>query len=176
MKVITELFNLDFSSLIVGLFIILSSIIAIYEIIGKFSKIIGKPVKWVREKENDHNLLVKTVKEVQTLQKEHEESVKQSIRHDEMIRDDLKKLTDIFVDKQINDYRWEIINFSNKVANNEHCNKDSFKHCFATYEKYEKLLEENNMENGEVKISMEIINEDYKKKLKNGWNYKDGDI
>lgn len=169
MEIITELFKQDFSSLILGFFVIISSIISIYEIIGKFSTIIGKPVKWIRKKDNDHELLLQTVERVEALQKEQNESVKQSIRHDEMIRNDLKKLTDIFVDKQINDYRWEIINFSNKIVNKECCNKDSYKHCLATYEKYEKLLEENDMENGEVEISIEIVNESYKDKLKNGF-------
>lgn len=169
MEIITELFKQDFPAILIGFFVILSSIIAIYEIIGKFSKIIGKPVRWVREKEDDHNLLLQTVKKVDILQGEHEESVKQSIKHDEMIRSDLKNLTRIFVEKQINDYRWEIINFSNRVANGEACNNDSYRHCFATYEKYEKLLEENNMKNGEVEISMEIINESYKQKSTKGF-------
>lgn len=169
MEILSDLFKQDFSFLILGFFVIISSIIAIYEIIGKFSTIIGKPVKWIRKKDNDHELLLQTVERVETLQKEQNESVKQSIRHDEMIRNDLKKLTDIFVDKQINDYRWEIINFSNKIVNKECCNKDSYKHCLATYEKYEKLLEENDMENGEVEISIEIVNESYKDKLKNGF-------
>lgn len=166
MDIITELCKQDIPSLIFGVFIVISAIITVYEIIGKFSKIIGKPVKWVREKENDHALLLQTIKRVDILQEEHDESVKQSIRHDEMIRSDLKNLTEILVEKQINDYRWEIISFSNRVANGETCNKDSYRHCFATYEKYEKLLEENGMENGEVEISMEIINESYKQKLK----------
>ena len=47
MNAIRELFKLDIQTVIFGIFIILSGIIAIYEIIGKFSKIIGKPVKWV---------------------------------------------------------------------------------------------------------------------------------
>lgn len=169
MDLITELYKQDIPSLIFGIFIVISAIITIYEIIGKFSKIIGKPVKWVREKEKDHALLLQTIKRVDILQEEHDESVKQSIRHDEMIRSDLKNLTEILVEKQINDYRWEIINFSNRVANGETCNKDSYRHCFATYEKYERLLEENEMENGEVEISMEIINESYKQKLKQGF-------
>lgn len=169
MDLITELYKQDIPSLIFGIFIVISAIITIYEIIGKFSKIIGKPVKWVREKEKDHALLLRTIKRVDILQEEHDESVKQSIRHDEMIRSDLKNLTEILVEKQINDYRWEIINFSNRVANGETCNKDSYRHCFATYEKYERLLEENEMENGEVEISMEIINESYKQKLKQGF-------
>ena len=169
MEMITELFKQDFPSIITGCFIILSAIIAMYTIIGKFSKIIGKPVKWVSEKEKDHETLVQTVKRIDILQKEHEESVQQSIRHDDAIRKDLKNLTDLFVAKQINDYRWEIINFSNRIANGESCNKDSYRHCFTTYANYEKLLEENGMENGEVEISMEIINQSYKEKLKNGF-------
>ena len=169
MEIITELLELDFPSLIVGFFIILSSIIAIYEIVGKFSKIIGKPVKWVREQGNDHSFLMQTAKKLDDLEAEHLKDVEQSNHNDEMIRQDLRKLTDIFVDKQINDYRWEIINFSNRISNGEWCNQDSYRHCFATYEKYEKLLEENKLENGEVEISMEIINESYKQKLKQGF-------
>ena len=56
-----------------------------------------------------------------------------------------------------------------KVAEGKPCNKDSFTHCIHIYEKYENILEENNMENGEVEISMEIINDAYKQKLKDGF-------
>ena len=72
-------------------------------------------------------------------------------------------------DKEINDYRWEIINFASKVSEGRPCNKDSFKHCFRTYEKYEDLLEKYGLENGEVEISMQVINEAYKKKLLEGF-------
>ena len=169
MDAIKDLLELDFTALIMGIFILMSGIIAGYTIVGKFSQIIGKPVKWVKNKENDHVLLQQTVKNLSALQVKHEEDVKASIKHDEIIRNDLKNLTNMFIDKEINDYRWEIINFSTKVAEGKPCNKDSYRHCFATYEKYEKLLEENNLENGEVEISMDIINESYKQKLKEGF-------
>lgn len=169
MEVITELFKLDISSLFIGFFIILSSIIAIYEIIGKFSKIIGRPVAWVREKENDHNLLIQTTKKIEKLEEKHSKDVEQSNNNDEKITKKLENLTEIFLEKQISDYRWEIINFSNKIANGERCNQDGYRHCLTTYEKYEKLLEDNGLENGEVELSMEIINESYKEKLKEGF-------
>ena len=85
------------------------------------------------------------------------------------ISDDLKKLTVMFVEKQINDYRWEIINFATAISEKKPCTKDGFKHCFATYEKYERILEENGLENGEVEISMEIINAAYKEKMLEGF-------
>ena len=59
----------------------------------------------------------------------------------------------------------------NKVSEGRPCNKDSFKHCIHTYEKYGKLLEENGLENGEVEISIEIVNDAYKQKLKEGFKH-----
>ena len=53
----------------------------------------------------------------------------------------IEALTSLFVDKEIDDYRWEIINFATKVSEKKPCNRDSFKHCLRTYEKYEALLE-----------------------------------
>lgn len=166
---ITEFFKQDIPSLIISIFIIISGFISIVTLIGKFSEIIGKPVKWVKNKNEDHDLLIQTVRNLSALQKKHEEDVKQSDKHDEDMRNDIKKLTNMFIDKEINDMRWEINNFATKVSEGKPCNKDSFKHCIHTYEKYEKLLEENGLENGEVEISMEIVNDVYKQKLKEGF-------
>lgn len=166
---ITEFFKQDIPSLIISIFIIISGFISIVTLIGKFSEIIGKPVKWVKNKNEDHDLLIQTVRNLSALKKKHEEDVKQSDKHDEDMRNDIKKLTNMFIDKEINDMRWEINNFATKVSEGKPCNKDSFKHCIHTYEKYEKLLEENGLENGEVEISMEIVNDVYKQKLKEGF-------
>ena len=140
-----------------------------YELIGKFSKIIGKPVRWVREKECDHNLIIQTTERLNELQKQHEESVKQSIKHDKVIRNDLEKLTKMFVDKEINDMRWEIINVADKISNGKNISKECYVHCIHTYENYEKIIEERELTNGEVEISMQIINDSYKQKLKEGF-------
>lgn len=97
MEMITELFKQDFPSIITGVFVILSAIIAIYTIVGKFSEIIGKPVKWIKSKNDDHALVINTAKELKILQEKHDESVRQSIRHDEIIKDtvlDLSKKVD----------------------------------------------------------------------------------
>lgn len=169
MEPVIELFKLDLSSIVIGLFYLLSAVIAMSAIIGKFSELIGKPVRWMKKKQEDHDLLIQTARNLDLLQQKHEEDVRQSIRHDDMIREELKKLADMFIDKEINDLRWEIINFSTRVAEGKPCNKDSYKHCIRTYEKYEKLLAEHGLENGEVELSMELIQESYKKKLKNGF-------
>lgn len=160
--------NLDWVALILSIFIFMSGAIAIVTIIGKFSEIIGKPVKWVRNKQKDHELIIKNENAIQELSKRHEEDTKESIRHDKAIEDKLEKLTDMFINKEISDMRWEINNFATKISENKPCNKDCFQHCFKTYEAYEDILKERNLTNGEVEISMKIIRDAYQEKMKNG--------
>lgn len=161
--------NLDWVALILGIFIVMSGVIAIVEIVGKFSEIIKKPVWWVKKKNEDHELLTKTVQDLKELHDKHDEDTRQSIKHDEVIRDDLKKLTTMFVDKQINDYRWEIINLADKISSGKSISKECYRHAISTYEKYEKIIEENGLVNGEVEISIDIIRESYQQKMKEGF-------
>ena len=165
---LTSLFKLDFPTVIIGVFIILSACIAVYEIIGKFSKIIGKPVKLVRDKEKDHELLIQTSKELKDLEEHHKKDVSESIKHDEKIEKNLEVLTSMVLDKAIDDYRYEILDFCSALSNGRKYNRESFNHIFSVYEKYEKILKENKMENGLVEESIKFIREKYSEKLKNG--------
>ena len=103
------------------------------------------------------------------IQEELKNSIQNLINGQQNRDEKINNLTEMFVDKEIDDYRWEIINFATKVSEGRPCNKDSFKHCLRTYEKYEALLEKYGLENGEVEISMQVINEAYKKKLLEGF-------
>ena len=103
------------------------------------------------------------------IQKELKDSIKNLVNSQQDRDEKIDNLTDMFVDKEIDDYRWEIINFATNVSEGKPCNKDSFKHCIRTYEKYEALLEKYGLENGEVEISMQVVNEAYKKKLLEGF-------
>ena len=103
------------------------------------------------------------------IQKELSDSIKNLVDGQQDRDEKINNLTDMFVDKEVDDYRWEIINFATKVSEGRPCNKDSFKHCLRTYEKYEALLEKYGLENGEVEISMQVVNEAYKKRLLEGF-------
>ena len=103
------------------------------------------------------------------IQKELKDSIQNLVDGQHNRDEKISNLTDMFVDKEIDDYRWEIINFATNVSEGKPCNKDSFKHCLRTYEKYEALLEKYGLENGEVEISMQVVNEAYKKKLLEGF-------
>lgn len=85
------------------------------------------------------------------------------------ISESLSKLTAMFVDKEVDDMRWEILNFCSALTSGRKYNKESFDHVIQIHEKYEKVLEEHDMENGRVTASMEVIMDFYKDKLKNGF-------
>lgn len=169
MDEIIALTQINFSSIFISVFVILIGMKAIISIFEWIINKLGLETKWMRKKREDHELLIRTVQNLDALQECHLKDMKESDKHDEEMRSDIKKLTAMFIDKEINDMRWEINNFATKVLEGKPCNKDTYKHCIHTYEKYEKLLEENGLENGEVEISMQIINEAYKQKLKEGF-------
>lgn len=169
MSAIENIQQINFISWIIVGFMLLSAFIAGYEIICKFSEIIKKPIGMAKQRKADHELLIKTVNDLKELHNKHEEDTKQSIRHDEMICEDLKKLTKIVVDKEIDDMRWEILNFSSALTSGRQYNKESFDHVIQIHEKYEKILEENGLENGQVTASMEVIMDVYKEKLRTGF-------
>ena len=121
------------------------------------------------EMTNYSNNRINDRKQSLQIQKELKDSIKDLVDGQKDRDEKIINLTNMFVDKEINDYRWEIINFATKVSEGKPCNKDSFKHCLRTYEKYEALLEKYGLENGEVEISMQVVNEAYKKKLLEGF-------
>lgn len=169
MNEIIELTKVNFSSVFIAVFVILIGLKAIVSLFEWIIDKLGLETKWMRHKREEHELLIQTSQNLTALQEKHKEDFAHSDQRDEEISADIKKLTQMFVDKEIDDMRWEIINFATNVSEGKPCNKDSFKHCIHVYEKYEKILEENGLENGEVEISMELINEAYKEKLKEGF-------
>ena len=94
MENIIKLEQVNFWNWFVTGLVILLAICAIYKIIVEVSVIIKKPIGIAKQRKADHELTIQNSKAIQELAKKHEEDTKQSIRHDEMIRDDLKKLTE----------------------------------------------------------------------------------
>ncbi len=169
MDVITELTTLDFSSIFISVFVILIGIKAVLSLFEWFVEKLGLETKWMKRKREDHELLIKTSQNLAELQKRHNEDMCISDKHDEEMRKDIKNLTELFVEKQINDYRWEIINLADRISGGKVVSKECYKHAIATYERYEKIIEDRGLTNGEVEISIQIINDSYKQKLKEGF-------
>lgn len=166
MNEIIQLTKIDFTSVFIAVFIILIGVKAIVSIFEWIADKLGLETKWMRRQREEHDLLIQTSQNLISLQEKHVEDMKKSDDHDTEMRNDIRKLTDLFVEKQINDYRWEIINLADKISNDKTVSKECLRHAIATYEKYERIIDEHGLVNGEVEISIEIIKETYQQKLK----------
>lgn len=167
MNEIVELTKINFSSVFIAVFVILIGVKAIVSLFEWIIEKLGLETKWMRKRREEHDLLLQTSKGLTALQEKHEKDVERSDKHDEEISHDIKKLTDLFIDKQINDYRWEIINLADKISfDKSSVSKECLRHAISTYEKYEKIIVENGLVNGEVEISIEIIKETYQQKMR----------
>ena len=80
----------------------------------------------------------------------------------------IASLTKMFIDSQISDMRYKIINFAASVSSGQTYNLEAYSHILSIYEDYEKMLKENNMTNGLVDESVEFIKDSYKEYLKHG--------
>ena len=94
MNEITELVHINFVDVFLSIFVILFAarvIVTLFEwVIDK----LGIETRKMRQKREEHELLIKTSEELTVLKDKHEESVKESIRHDQMIKDDISNLAD----------------------------------------------------------------------------------
>lgn len=89
----------------------------------------------------------------------------------ESLSNQMTELKQLFINKEIDDMRWEMLDFASAIMNHRRCSKEQYDHVIDTYVKYEKILDENGMENGRVTSSMEFVNDKYKKLMSVGFDH-----
>lgn len=90
MEPIREFFGIDWKAFGITIFVALLGFQAIIQVLHWFlCDFLGLETKAMREKKEEHELLMDTAKELQNLSKQHFEDVKQSIKHDQKIQENL---------------------------------------------------------------------------------------
>ena len=102
----------------------------------------------------------------------HDQSI--SIRdkledNQKVLQDGINELKTLLINKEIDDIRTTILEFSNTVMNERDYNKEKYEHIIDLYDKYEKILEQNGMTNGRVTASMEFVLKNYQDLMDNGF-------
>lgn len=102
----------------------------------------------------------------------HDQSI--NIRDDlrtnqKVLQDGINELKTLLINKEIDDIRTTILDFSNAVMNGRDYNKEQYEHIIDLYDKYEKILEQNGMTNGRVTASMEFVLKNYQDLMDNGF-------
>lgn len=86
-----------------------------------------------------------------------------------VLQDGISELKMLLINKEVDDIRTTILDFSNAVMNDRDYNKEQYDHIIDLYDKYEKILEKNGMSNGRVTSSMEFILKKYQDLMENGF-------
>lgn len=94
MDTIKQLTELDYKTLIIGITVVAGSLKIVCNFFSWFVSYLGLETKKMRQKREDHELLIATAKNLELLQNKQNEDVRQSIVHDKIIKDDLKNVTD----------------------------------------------------------------------------------
>ena len=102
------------------------------------------------------------------IQKELKDSIKILMDGQQERDKKIGDLTDMFVDKEIDDLRFKILDFASSISSGMKYNRESYDHILKIYGKYERILEEHNMENGLVEESVKYIQSSYQELLKHG--------
>lgn len=83
----------------------------------------------------------------------------------------IEELKRLFINKEIDDMRWEMLDFGSAIMNGRRYGKEQYDHVIDIYGKYEEIIEKNHMENGRVTSSMEFIKDKYKQLMIVGFDY-----
>ena len=103
MNTLTDLLEMDIAAWIVGAFLIMAGINKGIEILGNFSKSIGKPFKWVKKRDADHDELEKAKTRIADLETQHKTDTTALHREIKESIDDLKKQMKEYSDNRVSD-------------------------------------------------------------------------
>lgn len=162
MDTLQNLLDMDIGLFILSLFIIAIALKEFIDLLVYFKKKFG----------------IKTT--VQTDKEKLESRISSLERHDNWqykeilkISEGIENITDQLYNIEIDDWRYEILNFCTELSNGKNFNRESFDHIKRIHHKYEQLLNSRGMENGLVDESIKYIDEIYHQYLKNDFNNKD---
>lgn len=85
----------------------------------------------------------------------------------ETISHKIDTIQENFIIDKIENMRWKILGFANDLINGKTCYKEQYDNILKTYDDYERILEKNNMSNGQVEESMKFIREKYHELIDN---------
>lgn len=156
MDEIKALMNLDFPTVILGVFIIILGLDKIIFLLQKAKKALRVKLGYEIDKET-------LDKRITTLEKHDNWQYKEITKMSKGIENIESELLDNNLERK----RKYILDFCSSLSNGQKQNKEAFNNVFKTYKKYEELLAAHNMENGQAEESMKFISEKYQECLRN---------
>lgn len=158
MNAIENAVHVNYLIVVIGVFTILFAVKEAIELIGYFKK----KMKITTGEENYRESIEDRISILESHDKEQISGIAKISKCVEEIRRQL-------LDKEIDDIRWEILDFASALSAGRKFSKEQFDHVVSIHQKYDKILEANHMTNGLVDCSMDVILERYEYCLKHGF-------
>lgn len=177
MEYIEKIIEMGPASVFLAIILVAVCIKFLFELADWFLTFFGIETKWSLKKKAMENEIEALRKEVDTYKDnrihDREQSFeiqRQLTENQNEIKKSITSLTKMFVKKEIDDMRWDILEFGSGVMANRPYSKEQYDHVFEVYQDYEKILAENGMENGRVDMSMSFVRKKYAEKMEKGFD------
>lgn len=79
------------------------------------------------------------------------------------VRKDMQSLRDEVTEMKVQNWRWNVLDFSNSCKNNRRHTLDEWKHCIAQLAEYEAYIERNGITNGVFEEDAKYLRDEYHK-------------
>lgn len=163
---LTELFAIDFKMLIQNLFTVVACVVASCALLAKFFEYIGKPLKWFKKQNDDHDLLVSTIDKVDKMVKTHANDKKDVIKQN----DELRQILSDFMTEVKTAIAETQSSIKQYGENRVHDRDVSFEKERRINERFDRILDSNDARDNKIdaliiankEILAEKINEKYK--------------
>lgn len=168
--------SLDVKALIISIVVIFAVVVAIYTLVKKVQEITGFETKSMKKRRIMEETIETLKTDIEKNGNDRELLQKQMADYSEEMHEMRKELLDALKDmrreiltEKIDNIRWTIIDFSNSLRSGRTYDLEAYNHIVDIDSKYEKLLEENGMENGRVTMAMKLVKEKYETGLRDGF-------
>lgn len=149
--------TLDIKALVISIVALFAVGVAIYNLIKKIQEITGIETKSMRKRrimEETIETLRNDVEEIRNdreeLRRELQGYTKEMQNMQENLLNALKEVKQEMLLEKIDNIRWTIIDFSNSIRSGRTYDLEAYNHIIELDTKYERILRDNNMENGRV--------------------------
>ena len=157
MGTIAKLADIDYVLVMLGFLSILFAAKEIIEILGYFKKKFRLKTGIDQDKES-------LEERIATLERHDNWQYREITKMSKGIENIESELLDNNLERK----RKYILDFCSSLSNGQKQNREAFNNVFKTYKKYEKILSDHNMENGQAEESIKFISEKYQEYLRDG--------
>lgn len=143
MDALTDMFNLDIKTVILGVFIIIVGLDYAFRLLTRLGDMFGIEFKWLRKRNEDHDRLLSNSDKLNEICEQRNKDMERSIKHGEKIEEDLSKVSD-----SLEDMKGKLETIDDRTIRTENASRESLGDVIA--QKYIRYIQLNGIPSDEL--------------------------